>query len=133
MKKIVRLTESDIVRLVKKVISENKKIIKEDEKVDNWVPIKLGQYGVLNIDGVNWKMKFPEQNGRDQYLVVKGLWKDGTELCVGNSEDWSVMKSYCMDAGDQKQFANKWYEAKTKNQNKFTLEGGIKNIEFVRA
>ena len=51
MKKIVKLTESDIVRLVKKVLNENKKILNEDEKIDNWVPVKLGEYGVLNIEG----------------------------------------------------------------------------------
>lgn len=133
MKKIVKLTESDIVRLVKKVLNENKKILNEDEKIDNWVPVKLGPYGVLNIDGVNWKMKFPEQNGKNEYLVVKNLWKNGNDFCVGNSSDWTFMKSYCLDADEQKQFANKWYEAKTKNKYMFTLEGGLKNIDVVRA
>ncbi len=102
MKKVVRLTESDIVRLVKKVISENKRLLNEDEKIDNWVPIKLAEYGLLEIEGVKWKMKFPEQNGRDQYLVVKGLWNSNGEICVGNSQDWTIRKSYCMDSDDQK-------------------------------
>jgi hypothetical protein len=133
MKKVVRLTESDIVRLVKKVISENKRLLNEDEKIDNWVPIKLAEYGLLEIEGVKWKMKFPEQNGRDQYLVVKGLWNSNGEICVGNSQDWTIRKSYCMDSDDQKQFASKWYDAKQNNKRQFTLESTLQNIDFVRA
>lgn len=133
MKKVVRLNESDIVRLVKKVISENKRLLNEDEKIDNWVPIKLGQWGLLEIEGVKWKMKLPEQNGKDQYLVVKGLWNSNGQICVGNNEDWTIRKQYCMDSDDQKQFASKWYDAKQNNRPKFTLESTLQNVDFIRA
>jgi hypothetical protein len=49
MKKIVKLTESDIVRLVKKVINENKKLIKEN-------PAYLGGMNndIQNLKAVQW-------------------------------------------------------------------------------
>jgi hypothetical protein len=133
MKKVVRLNESDIVRLVKRVINENKRMLNEDEKIDNWVPVGVinpGSQGLLSIEGKAWKMKFPSQNGRDQYLVIKGLWNSGGKICVGN-EDWGYIKSYCMSSDEQKEFAGNWYAAKSNNASKFTVKDG--DLEFIRA
>jgi hypothetical protein len=50
MKKIVRLNESDIVRLVKKVISENKKMLNEAPQIDI---AKGGQYQGHSVKSLN--------------------------------------------------------------------------------
>ena len=136
MKKIVRLTESDIVRLVKKVLNEDKKILNEDEKIANWVPVGLVNpetQGLISIDGVVWKAKLPNQNGNNEYLVVRGLWSSDGKICIGN-DDWGksfpYYSSWCFDYDDQQEFAGNWYNAKVGNYSKFTVKDG--KLEFIR-
>jgi hypothetical protein len=131
MKKIVRLTESDIVRLVKKVLNENKKILSEDEKI-GFVSVGVVDpvnKGLLSVSGEIWKMKLPNQNGNNQYLVVKGIWRDGTDVCIGN-DDWGWITKYCLNQREQDEFAGGWWDAHEHNKPKFTLGDG--RLEFIR-
>jgi hypothetical protein len=82
MKKVVRLNESDIVRLVKKVISENKKMLKEDYQLSN-PNIQIKQYkdnqkfneiwvkanGLNYYYKINFSEKLGKADGSDNYKV----------------------------------------------------------------
>ena len=96
MKKVVRLTESDIVRLVKKVISENKKMLKEDYSLSN-PSIKITKYGDnkklneirVQANGRNYyyKINYSERlgsaDGSDNYKVnFDKIRQNGTTLIV---------------------------------------------------
>ena len=132
MKKVVRLTESDIVRLVKKVINENKRMLTEDEKI-GYVSVGVvnpSTQGLLKIDGVTWKAKLPSQNGNNEYLVVKQITRNGGEVCISNPS-WGLITEYCLSKEEQDEFANHWYDAKANNRPKFTVKDG--KVEFIRA
>lgn len=68
MKKIVKLTESDIVRLVKKVLNENKKLITEN-------PAYVGSINsnVETLTAVQWKpqINVAHKNGYKNTVPVK--------------------------------------------------------------
>jgi len=76
MKKVVRLNESDIVRLVKKVISENKKLIKENPadltKVDSNSAVKV-------LKAIQWRPEIEAtySNGFKQNKKVKATISKG--------------------------------------------------------
>ena len=131
MKKIVRLTESDLTRIIKKVLNENKRLINEDEKID-WVSVGVinpDTQGLLNVNGETWKMKLPNQNGYNEYLVVKKLERNGNEVCIGNP-DWGWITKYCLDEEEQKEFSNRWWNASQNKLRKFDVSRG--RIEFIK-
>jgi len=74
MKKVVRLNESDIVRLVKKVIVENKKLITEN-------PAYMGKMNnnVENLVAVQWKPEIEvlHKNGHKNRVPVKATISKG--------------------------------------------------------
>lgn len=94
MKKVVRLTESDIVRLVKKVISENKKMINEAPQINiDWGNAYKGHtVQSLNVvTGGQPYLEFILRDGRRQKYKVdtrlgnvnfKNLWMNGGKLNV---------------------------------------------------
>lgn len=77
MKKIVRLTESDITRLVKKVISENKKLLNEVSKetwMDNGTKLSIDNQGLLVVGNNQCRYKIWDQKSKSQ-VVLKGMEK----------------------------------------------------------
>lgn len=78
MKKVVRLNESDIVRLVKKVISENKKLIKE-----NPADLRPINSDVVTLKATQWKPEIEAtySNGFKQIKKVKAtITKGGVDV-----------------------------------------------------
>lgn len=78
MKKIVRLTESDIVRLVKKVIVENKKLVTEN-------PAYIGSINnnVQNLKAVQWQpqIEVEHKNGfKNKVNVLATISKGGFNI-----------------------------------------------------
>jgi hypothetical protein len=77
MKKIVRLTESDLVRLVKKVILENERLINEVAKettMDNGTKLGIDNQGLLVVNNGQCRYKIWDQKSKSQ-VVLKGMEK----------------------------------------------------------
>lgn len=85
MKKVVRLTESDIVRLVKKVIVENKRMLKEDADVlgHKWSVTPDGKLLFnnmkfnVNVDATKFGVSV--YNGP---IVLKNMWDSGDSVAM---------------------------------------------------
>jgi hypothetical protein len=79
MKKVLRLTESDLVRLVKKVISEQQTISNEQKMIDTWNKIivpKLESNG-FKLEGGNpqFDKKMTKKNNSGGYTHCVLLWR----------------------------------------------------------
>jgi len=83
MKKVIRLTESDIVRLVKKVLIENKKLIKEN-------PAYVGgiNSNVENLVAVQWRPEIEvfHKNGYKNRVPVKATISKGGFDILSNKD-----------------------------------------------
>ena len=85
MKKVVRLNESDIVRLVKKVIIENKKMLKEDADVQGhkW---SVSNDGKLLFNGMKFNINVDAKKfGVSVYngpIVLKNMWDSGSDVAM---------------------------------------------------
>jgi hypothetical protein len=85
MKKVVRLNESDIVRLVKKVIIENKKMLKEDADIQGhkW---SVSNDGKLLFNGMKFNIKVDATKlGVSVYngpIVLKNMWDSGNDVAM---------------------------------------------------
>jgi hypothetical protein len=76
MKKVIRLTESDIVRLVKKVLIENKKLLKENPA---YVGSVEGNFNIENLVAVQWRPEIEvfHKNGYKNKVPVKATISKG--------------------------------------------------------
>jgi|694.fasta_scaffold71966_1 hypothetical protein len=102
MKKVVRLNESDIVRLVKKVISENKKMLNEAES--NWAGSTIktfdGREPFIIINNKKFKTWLLGP-GKEWDLKIKSITKQpgtvyGENACITTSEN----QSKCFDVSE---------------------------------
>lgn len=77
MKKVVRLTESDIVRLVKKVINENKRMLNEAPQINVSDGGEYQGHTVKSLNVVKGGEPYLEvimsDNSRKKYLVTTAL------------------------------------------------------------
>ena len=133
MKKVIKLTESDLLRIVKRVISENRETLTEQVVVDNVKisptnstyggPVSLEYKGVKTNYSVTAKVsKFGVTlyNGK---VGIVSIWKKGNEVCVTDNTD-KLFKI------EQEQL-NKMIMAAKSKQNSITFAGvgEVKGVE----
>jgi hypothetical protein len=133
MKKIIRLTESDLNRIVRRVIEESKKPLMEQVVVNNVKisPTNTSSGGPLSLEynGVKTNYKVNVNVVKLGFSVYSGpvgvvaIWKKGSDV-------WAKDNTGKLFKLDQNQIDKMVQAAKTK-VNKFTLAGvgEIKGIE----
>jgi hypothetical protein len=134
MKKIIRLTESDLNRIVKRVIEESKKPLMEQVVVNNVKisPTNTSSGGPLSLEynGVKTKYKVAVNVTKLGFSVYKGgigvvaIWKDSKGMIWAKDNTDKLFKL------DQNQI-NKMVQAAKTKANQFTLAGvgEIKGVE----
>jgi hypothetical protein len=96
MKKIVRLTESDIVRLVKKVISENKRTINEDYAAGATFEIVSGG-PFIKINGKKFKTTINSALYNGDVVITSVQEKPGTVYGKNVCITTNAKQSQCFD------------------------------------
>ncbi len=123
--KIIKLTESDIIRIVKRVINETKKPLQEQVVIDN---VKISPTNTTNggpvsleYNGVKINYKISVEVTKLGFTVYKGpigvvaIWKKGSEV-------WAKDNTGKLFNLDQNQI-NKMVKAAKTNDKIFTIAG----------
>lgn len=137
MKKVIRLTESDLMRIVKRVIKEQSNLLTESLPIlgtnvsvvpINWNDPKVGKYsGQIKV----------EYNGRVKYyklkvdtalydgpVLIKNLWKSGDDYGVKDSKG----KTFPISANEMNQIIGKIKQ----DLSTFTIKGNVVDLTVTK-
>ena len=114
MKKVVRLTESDLVKIVKRVIKENKQTMNEGtSKVAGATFIYDASNPYVNINGRKFKTSIDSSLYKGP-LVITGIQEKagslyGTNVCITTNAN----QSQCFDIDEAKKLISKVNQGNT--------------------
>lgn len=112
MKKVVRLTESDLVKIVKRVIKENKQVINEDYAAGATFKID-GSGPYIHINGKKFKTTIDSSIYSGPVVITKVKEQAGslygTNVCITTN----AKQEKCFDIEEAKKLVNQVNQGKT--------------------